>query len=92
MHDRESRFAGSWRGYSRSLQVFSAPNYVDQVGNKGAYVRSLVCLMPAGTLTLHQQIRMDAAGDLKYFQFEAQTHPPLKPMAYAMGGLASLMM
>ncbi|KAI6026160.1 phosphoprotein phosphatase [Pisolithus microcarpus] len=44
--------------------VFSAPNYVDQAGNKGAY----------------------------YSQFEAQPHPPLKPMAYAMGGLPSLMM
>ncbi|KIJ67953.1 hypothetical protein HYDPIDRAFT_83817, partial [Hydnomerulius pinastri MD-312] len=54
--------------------VFSAPNYVDQVGNKGAY------------------IRIDAAGDLKYFQFEAQPHPPMKPMAYATGGLSSLMM
>ncbi|KAI6046039.1 phosphoprotein phosphatase [Pisolithus marmoratus] len=54
--------------------VFSAPNYVDQVGNKGAY------------------IRIDASGDLRYTQFEAQPHPPIKPMAYAMGGLASLMM
>ncbi|KAF9222576.1 protein phosphatase 5 [Gyrodon lividus] len=54
--------------------VFSAPNYVDQVGNKGAY------------------IRIDAAGDLRYHQFEAQPHPPLKPMTYATGGLSSLMM
>ncbi|KAL4074176.1 phosphoprotein phosphatase [Scleroderma citrinum] len=54
--------------------VFSAPNYVDQVGNKGAY------------------IRIDASGDLRYYQFEAQPHPPLKPMAYATGGLANLMM
>ncbi|KAI9572138.1 phosphoprotein phosphatase [Boletus coccyginus] len=61
-------------GIIRSHEVFSAPNYVDQVGNKGAY------------------IRIDSAGDLKYHQFEAQAHPPLKPMAYAMGGLASLMM
>ncbi|KAF9244961.1 phosphoprotein phosphatase [Melanogaster broomeanus] len=56
------------------ITVFSAPNYVDQVGNKGAY------------------IRIDAAGDLRYHQFEAQPHPPLKPMAYAMGGLSNLMM
>ncbi|KAG2755256.1 phosphoprotein phosphatase, partial [Suillus brevipes Sb2] len=54
--------------------VFSAPNYVDQVGNKGAF------------------IRIDAEGDQKYFQFEATPHPPMKPMAYAQGGLASLMM
>ncbi|KAI6110627.1 phosphoprotein phosphatase [Pisolithus croceorrhizus] len=54
--------------------VFSAPNYVDQVGNKGAY------------------IRIDASGDLRYTQFEAQPHPPMKPMAYAIGGLANLVM
>ncbi|KAG1867385.1 phosphoprotein phosphatase [Suillus subluteus] len=54
--------------------VFSAPNYVDQVGNKGAF------------------IRIDAEGEQKYFQFEATPHPPMKPMAYAQGGLASLMM
>lgn len=54
--------------------VFSAPNYVDQVGNKGAF------------------IRINAEGDQKYFQFEATPHPPMKPMAYAQGGLASLMM
>ncbi|KAH7108435.1 phosphoprotein phosphatase [Auriculariales sp. MPI-PUGE-AT-0066] len=45
--------------------VFSAPNYVDQVGNKGAFVR------------------IDAAGERQYIQFEAQPHPPMKPMAYA---------
>ncbi|KAI0066098.1 protein phosphatase 5 [Artomyces pyxidatus] len=54
--------------------VFSAPNYVDQGGNKGAF------------------IRIDSAGTQEYFQFEAQPHPPMKPMAYAQGGLASLMM
>ncbi|OJA13066.1 hypothetical protein AZE42_01901 [Rhizopogon vesiculosus] len=54
--------------------VFSAPNYVDQVGNKGAF------------------IRIDATGEQQYFQFEATPHPPMKPMAYAQGGLASLMM
>ncbi|KAG1716417.1 hypothetical protein ID866_769 [Astraeus odoratus] len=67
-----------WYGYAIEhdglcTTVFSAPNYVDQVGNKGAY------------------IRIDACGDVKYHQFEAQPHPPLKPMAYAMGGLANLM-
>ncbi|KAH9931063.1 phosphoprotein phosphatase [Epithele typhae] len=54
--------------------VFSAPNYVDQTGNKGAF------------------IRIDAAGTEKYTQFEAQPHPPMKPMAYASSGLASLLM
>ncbi|KZV73299.1 Metallo-dependent phosphatase [Peniophora sp. CONT] len=54
--------------------VFSAPNYVDQTGNKGAF------------------IRIDSKGTRQYTQFEAQPHPPMKPMAYAQGGLASLMM
>ncbi|KAL6310377.1 Metallo-dependent phosphatase-like protein [Sparassis latifolia] len=54
--------------------VFSAPNYVDQAGNKGAF------------------IRIDAAGSQEYTQFDAKPHPPLKPMAYASGGLASLLM
>ncbi|KAI0675292.1 Metallo-dependent phosphatase-like protein [Trametes maxima] len=54
--------------------VFSAPNYVDQAGNKGAF------------------IRIDAAGSQEYTQFDAQPHPPMKPMAYASSGLANLLM
>ncbi|KAL1742474.1 Metallo-dependent phosphatase-like protein [Schizophyllum fasciatum] len=54
--------------------VFSAPNYVDQVGNKGAF------------------IRIDSAGTQEYIQFEAQQHPPMRPMAYVQGGLQNLMM
>ncbi|KAI0743490.1 phosphoprotein phosphatase [Daedaleopsis nitida] len=54
--------------------VFSAPNYVDQAGNKGAF------------------IRIDAEGTQTYTQFEAQPHPPMKPMAYASSGLANLLM
>ena len=38
------------------------------------------------------QIRIDAAGNLEYTQFEASPHPPMKPMAYVQGGLGSLMM
>ncbi|KAJ3551988.1 hypothetical protein NM688_g4393 [Phlebia brevispora] len=53
--------------------VFSAPNYVDQAGNKGAF------------------IRINDAGTREYTQFEATPHPPMKPMAYASGGLASLL-
>ncbi|KAK7472674.1 Palmitoyl-protein thioesterase 1 [Stygiomarasmius scandens] len=54
--------------------VFSAPNYVDQAGNKGAF------------------IRIDSTGHQEYRQFEAQPHPPIKPMAYVQGGLGNLMM
>ncbi|KAJ3490364.1 hypothetical protein NLI96_g1484 [Meripilus lineatus] len=53
--------------------VFSAPNYVDQAGNKGAF------------------IRIDSVGNQKYTQFEAKPHPPMKPMAYVSGGLASIL-
>ncbi|KAG9005247.1 hypothetical protein FRB94_001665 [Tulasnella sp. JGI-2019a] len=53
--------------------VFSAPNYCDAMGNKGAYVR------------------IDGRGDIKYVQFEAKPHPPMKPMAYA-SGMSNMMM
>ncbi|KAH8093931.1 phosphoprotein phosphatase [Cristinia sonorae] len=53
--------------------VFSAPNYVDQAGNRGAF------------------IRIDAEGTQTYTQFDAKPHPPMKPMAYVSGGLASLL-
>lgn len=54
--------------------VFSAPNYVDQSGNKGAFVR------------------VDASGGCEYIQFDAVPHPPMRPMAYATGGLANMFM
>lgn len=54
--------------------VFSAPNYVDQAGNKGAF------------------IRIDSAGNQRHFQFDATPHPPMKPMAYVQGSLASLLL
>ena len=38
------------------------------------------------------QIRIDAEGNQVYTQFDAQPHPPMKPMAYASNGLASLLM
>ncbi|OCH95131.1 protein phosphatase 5 [Obba rivulosa] len=53
--------------------VFSAPNYVDQAGNKGAF------------------IRIDSDGTQHFTQFDAKPHPPMRPMAYASGGLASLL-
>ena len=38
------------------------------------------------------QIRIDAAGNRTYTQFDAVPHPPMKPMAYVQGGLSSLFM
>ncbi|KAG6920286.1 hypothetical protein DXG01_005055 [Tephrocybe rancida] len=56
-----------WASFAvmKSGKVFSAPNYVDQGGNKGAF------------------IRINSTGQQEYFQFEAQPHPPMKPMALA---------
>ncbi|KAF9653816.1 protein phosphatase 5 [Thelephora ganbajun] len=56
------------------ITVFSAPNYVDQSGNLGAF------------------IRIDDAGTMEFIKFDKQWHPPLKPMHYAQGGLASMLM
>jgi serine/threonine-protein phosphatase 5 len=52
--------------------VFSAPNYCDQVGNKGAYIR-FTCTSQEQGLKLVPE----------YNSFEAVPHPNLKPMAYA---------
>ncbi|KAI8808905.1 serine/threonine-protein phosphatase 5-like protein [Cladochytrium replicatum] len=59
-------------GYSKDhngkcITIFSAPNYCDSVGNKGAYIH----------------ITPDLS--MKFNQFEAVPHPPIKPMQYAAG-------
>ncbi|KAJ7045719.1 phosphoprotein phosphatase [Mycena alexandri] len=61
--------------------VFSAPNYVDQGGNKAS-----------PSLIMALNIRIDSEGTQKYTQFEAMPHPNIKPMAYLQGGLGSMMM
>jgi hypothetical protein len=43
-------------------------------------------------LSLLVKIRIDDAGSQESIQFEKQWHPPLKPMHYAQGGLASMLM
>ena len=56
----------------RLVTIFSAPNYCDQMGNKGGV------------------IQFDAKEcDPKYLQFEAVSHPPIRPMAYA-GAMSSM--
>uniref|UniRef100_A0A7S3PRS1 Serine/threonine-protein phosphatase n=1 Tax=Aplanochytrium stocchinoi TaxID=215587 RepID=A0A7S3PRS1_9STRA len=47
------------------ITVFSAPNYCDQMGNKGALIRFGADCKP------------------EFKQFEAVSHPDIKPMAYA---------
>jgi len=54
------------------VTVFSAPNYCDQMGNKGAL------------------LSFDTDGEYTVTQFEAVAHPPLRPMAYASGGMGSM--
>ncbi|KAJ3158659.1 Serine/threonine-protein phosphatase 5 [Geranomyces michiganensis] len=56
----------------RCITIFSAPNYCDSVGNKGAYIH----------------IGPDLV--LKYNQFEAVPHPPVKSMQYA-GAMGQMM-
>lgn len=77
------------------FQVFSAPNYVDQAGNKGAFVRYFnpIIFLPFSSYIcfFNSQIRIDSAGTQKYTQFDAKPHPPMKPMAYSSGGLQSLL-
>lgn len=53
----------------KCVTVFSAPNYCDQMGNKGAYIRF------SGANELKPE----------YVQFDASPHPPIRPMAYASG-------
>lgn len=54
------------------VTIFSAPNYCDQMGNKGGV------------------IQFDAANcNPTYLQFDAVSHPPIRPMAYA-GAMASM--
>ena len=63
---------------NRCYTVFSAPNYCDSCGNKGAYI------------VLHGQ----SNGELKdpeCISFSESPHPPIKPMAYANQLLTSMM-
>jgi serine/threonine-protein phosphatase 5 len=71
--------------------VFSAPNYVDQSGNKGAFVSPRWFEIRTEVHAM-SQIRIDSAGTREYIQFDAVPHPPLKPMAYVQDGLKNLMM
>ena len=51
----------------KCVTVFSAPNYCDQCGNKGA-----VCRLTKGAYTAPA-----------FLTFDAVPHPPVKPMAYS---------
>mmetsp|Transcript_22409 Transcript_22409/g.25499 ORF Transcript_22409/g.25499 Transcript_22409/m.25499 type:complete len:538 (-) Transcript_22409:42-1655(-) len=57
----------------KTITVFSAPNYCDTMGNKGAFIHFDKTMKP------------------KFNQFEAVSHPNIRPMVYAagMGGLFS---
>lgn len=60
------------------VTVFSAPNYCDQVGNKGAVVN----------ITRKRKDQIDAFKpelDYDYWKFEAVPHPNVKAMQYASG-------
>jgi serine/threonine-protein phosphatase 5 len=74
----------------KCITVFSAPNYCDQMGNKGGVVR-LVRRLGGGAQgrvldaseTVDPQSYTLAHPNL--INFTAVPHPPVKPMAYATG-------
>jgi len=51
----------------KTITVFSAPNYCDSMGNKGAFIHFGKKYIP------------------EFTQFEAVSHPDIRPMAYAAG-------
>lgn len=61
------------------ITVFSAPNYCDSQGNKGAIIH----VVPGkGNVNVHE----NDDPDLKIELFDAVEHPDIKPMAYSNGG------
>jgi serine/threonine-protein phosphatase 5 len=56
-----------WEHPGKLVTVFSAPNYCDQMGNKGAFI--------------HFSKENDLAP--QFTKFGAAPHPPVKPMQYA---------
>lgn len=61
------------------ITVFSAPNYCDSQGNKGAIIH----VVPGkGKIDVHENDDIDLEIEL----FEAVDHPNIKPMAYSNGG------
>jgi serine/threonine-protein phosphatase 5 len=54
----------------KCITVFSAPNYCDMMGNKGAVCR----------------VSPNAGEPASFITYSAVPHPPVKPMAYAGGG------
>ena len=62
------------------ITVFSAPNYCDSQGNKGAIIH----VVPGkGKVGVNENNDEDLCVEL----FEHVTHPDVKPMAYSSGGL-----
>lgn len=55
----------------KCITVFSAPNYCDTMGNKGAFITLLGSAQP------------DDLMEPKFTSYEAVPHPNVKPMAYA---------
>lgn len=80
----------------KTVTIFSAPNYCDSMGNKGAFIHFF-----SGRRTGREETTGDdddddekatgGASEPHFTQFDAVPHPNVKPMAYAagMGGLFS---
>ena len=56
-----------WEHPGKLVTIFSAPNYCDQMGNKGAFIH----------------LSRSAGLKPVFTQFDAVPHPPVRPMQYA---------
>ena len=68
--------------HKKCITIFSAPNYCDQMGNKGAVIQFSYCKGSRGEGSVAE---LGVVGGMYGWieQFEAVPHPNVKPMAYA---------
>jgi serine/threonine-protein phosphatase 5 len=81
----------------KCITVFSAPNYCDQMGNKGAFIRFEKDMQPRFTqfvavvrAVYWNTIAVEWSANMLVSSYQPlQEHPPIRPMAYAgnMGGM-----
>ncbi|KIH48863.1 hypothetical protein ANCDUO_21064, partial [Ancylostoma duodenale] len=62
----------------KCITVFSAPNYCDQMGNKGAFIT-----ITGDNLSLQVYLVESKNFQPKFTSFEAVPHPMVPPMVYA---------
>ena len=61
----------------RVITIFSAPNYCDQMGNKGAFIKL------SGKDMVPKYTTFNAVVSFKSYSLTCQEHPKIPVMAYA---------